>query len=557
MPGIQRTACLCGKSEATSFGVKDEIELIRCACGVVRRAELDLQDYVAQYMSGFYHNDHIDTSVALTINDRFQHDLSVAFQRLRKLSLHLTGERLPMSHNGSPPLSPDVVLLDVGCGNGAFVAAALQAGYDAHGIDLYLPQAADPLRRSGRVEVSELADCRFARRTVDVLVLNDVLEHLANPLTVLQQAEAIVKRDGLIVIDTPQFTEHLSIENHHVKPNEHVWYATPEAWLRLFAEAQLDVVAIDHPIQEKIVFYLRPNDRVIDLIARGPTGLGDIHWVLLKLGALKRAEMPCRLSLLIPGNGDPALIFRSKGFLDLVPFIDESKIEIGPPVIIDSGSDDVTKPIYTLIANGHLERGRRIEEWYPQFEVDFDYPVVVAPEDQQWAQEICDQVGRHLVVFYGSSKAWNHTISGKNWTIKDWTALTQACADQGIVPVWIGKHWDRDFSSAIGEASTAKYLDLTGKTTEGQALALFQRAAAVVGMCAGITILAVHMKARSIVFWPEHGKGVATPMQFNREFARDWVDPGQIERGEYVPLSLGTFGVKEVVAQLETWGVLR
>ena len=137
--------------------------------------------------------------------------------------------------------------------------------------------------------------------------------------------------DGLIVVDTPHFEEayHFNANAHHVKPNEHLWYADPEAWERLFNQADLVLLGSHHPIEGKVVFYLSPNpETVLDVIVRGPTGLGDIHWILLKLPALKAAESPCRLTLVIPGNGDPDLIFRAKGFLDLLPFVDHSKIEI-------------------------------------------------------------------------------------------------------------------------------------------------------------------------------------------------------------------------------------
>ncbi len=553
---MQRTACLCGKTEATSFGVKDELELVQCTCGIVRRAELDPQDYTAQYMSGFYHNENIQTVVGKTIKDRYGHDFDLARNRLREL-FNAVPMVVPIHRMNGDGTRRPAVLLDVGCGNGAFVQAALEHGFDAYGIDLYLPASTDcAVGIRGRLEVSTLADCRFTRRTVDVLVMNDVIEHVPDPVALLKQAAGIVKRDGMVVIDTPDFDE-LTLDNHHVKPREHIWYVSPRLWLEMFAEAGLVCKAIRNPIAGKVVFYLQDDQRELDVTVRGPTGLGDVHWILLKMGALKAAEAPCKLTLAIPGNGDPQMIMRAKGFLDLVPFIDETKMEAGAPVIIDAGADDVSLPSYTWIANGHLERGSRIEDWNEYLPVDYHYPVDIPAAATRWAKQIQNHVKGPLVLYYGSSKAWNHAVTaGKGWTIADWAALTAELEQAGIMPVLIGKHWDSDYSAEFNEKCDAPFLDLTGNTTEAQALALMQEADAVIGMCSGLTILGVHLRTPSIVFWPEVGAGLNSLMEFNREFARDWVDPELVAEGKYAPLTLGKFGVTDIVEQLKNWGVL-
>src|SRR5438309_884782 len=554
---LQRTACLCGKTEATSFGKKDDIELIQCSCGIVRVADLDPQDYISQYMNGFYHLENNATVVDAVIADRITHDVGIAKQRPAELSILMN--ELVRAGIAVPII--DTVMLDVGCGNGAMVRAALDAGWDAYGIDMYLPETAltayRAWRMQDRLDCCEISDCRFTRRTVDVIMMNDVIEHVLEPVKFLEYAAGVCKRNGLIVVDTPDFSE-LFIDNHHVKPKEHIWYLKPEEWREIFNRAGLTVLATRRPIEGKIVFYLQPDGRTLDVIIRGPTGLGDVHWILLKMRSLRALEEPCRLTLAIPGNGDPQLIFRSKGFLDMLPFIDESKLEIGPPVIVDSWCDDVRYPIYQWIANGYVERGLRIEDWQPHLPIDYDYPVVIPEDAQAWARTIKDQVNSRLVCLYASSRAWNHSVTaGKAWGVQDWADLVGILAAAGIKPVLVGKHWDQDYSGLLLQTIKAPYLDLTGHTSEAQVLALFKEAGAVIGMCAGITILAVHLRVPSIVFWPEVGKGSKeTPMLFHKGFQTDWVDPEQLKSGIYAPLSLGAFGVQDVVAQLQKWGIL-
>lgn len=542
MTAILRTACICGETAALPFGKKDGVSIVRCTCGVARVGRLDIQRYTAQYMTGFYHDEHIATVVGETINNRTEHDSTVALDRITRLKEWRLGG----------------TLLDVGCGNGAFVREAVEAGYDAYGCDLYIPEAGQDL--GDRLRCAELKDAGFGRRTIDVLMMNDVIEHLPEPVAFLRQAKGIVKRDGIIVIDTPDFepmfagTAEAGLEYRHVKPKEHLFYATPDSWLTLFAVEGFEIVFIDKPIEGKIVFYIRPDpNEVIDVKVYGPTGVGDIHWVLLKMPGLKAAEAPCKLTLIIPGHGDAAMIFRAKEYFELLPWLDGARMEIGPPVMMDYGADDPAIANYILIANGHLERGQRIENWHDEWPVDYRYPVIVPDEARQFARQIKENVGK-LVVFYCSSKAWNYEVSGKAWTIDDWNELTQMLNVHGITPVLIGKHWDNDYSAEF-RSRNCRLCDLTGKTTIAQVMALYEIADAVVGMCSGITILAAHARVPAIVFWPEKGKTGAR-FEMHRDFQTNWVDHELLEKRQYVPLSLGTFTSGDILEQLREWSVL-
>ena len=94
-------------------------------------------------------------------------------------------------------------LLDVGCGNGAFVAAAHRAGYAAEGHDL-APKvaAAASARWSLPVHTGPLADLDAAD-AFDVVTLWDTLEHAVAPRALLADVARLLRPGGAVVLLSP------------------------------------------------------------------------------------------------------------------------------------------------------------------------------------------------------------------------------------------------------------------------------------------------------------------------------------------------------------------
>jgi SAM-dependent methyltransferase len=96
-------------------------------------------------------------------------------------------------------------VLDIGAGNGAFVAAAQQAGLTALGVDLAPGGARVPgvevLVGDLLAEGPEALPLRPG--SWDAVTLWDTVEHLAAPLPVLRQALALLSPGGILVVETP------------------------------------------------------------------------------------------------------------------------------------------------------------------------------------------------------------------------------------------------------------------------------------------------------------------------------------------------------------------
>jgi SAM-dependent methyltransferase len=94
-------------------------------------------------------------------------------------------------------------LLDVGCGAGSLVMAAIQAGWRAEGIEISQP-AVDFLRQKDLpIFHGELAMARFPDNSFDVVTASELLEHLPEPLKLLGEIARILRPGGLFWATTP------------------------------------------------------------------------------------------------------------------------------------------------------------------------------------------------------------------------------------------------------------------------------------------------------------------------------------------------------------------
>jgi SAM-dependent methyltransferase len=102
---------------------------------------------------------------------------------------------------------PALHVLDVGCGNGAYVALPLaRAGYRVTGLDLHQAsiEHAKTLGASSTHAEFICGDVELTpENTFDVVILSEVLEHVADPHYLLQKSAARLKQNGLVIVTVP------------------------------------------------------------------------------------------------------------------------------------------------------------------------------------------------------------------------------------------------------------------------------------------------------------------------------------------------------------------
>lgn len=94
-------------------------------------------------------------------------------------------------------------ILDIGCGFGEFLDVAKKRGWDAYGIELS-KFASDVAKKNFKLNVFKgtLEQAKYPAETFDVATMFEVIEHLTDPVHILKECNRILKKKGIIIIQT-------------------------------------------------------------------------------------------------------------------------------------------------------------------------------------------------------------------------------------------------------------------------------------------------------------------------------------------------------------------
>jgi 2-polyprenyl-3-methyl-5-hydroxy-6-metoxy-1,4-benzoquinol methylase len=180
------------------------------------------------YQDYFTHQDKPDANRGLTrsIGHWLYHALlrvtGVAHQREELFSLFL---------GGTPPGR----LLDVGCGDGTRLARWQCMGWQVEGQEVDATAAERARNLHGlRVHLGTLSALALPGSTFDVVTMSHVIEHVPDPLALLQECHRLLKPSGRLIAVTPNVN---SLGHHHFGSN---WlWLDPPRHLHLFSPATL------------------------------------------------------------------------------------------------------------------------------------------------------------------------------------------------------------------------------------------------------------------------------------------------------------------------------
>ena len=238
-----------------------------------------------------------------------------------------------------------------------------------------------------------------------------------------------------------------------------------------------------------------------------PSGVGDVYWVLAKLGDFRLQNNLTHVTLCVQKTTKP----RALDWTRLCPQLVDATCEIHFKKDQDLEDKGWSKKIpgadFAMWPNSLIDRGHHLSEWMPKYQLDLELetqvPVVPDPG----------------IVVYASSHSVNNAWfpnRGARW----WSTLcAHIKAKTGKEPTLIGAGWDADFAQLI----TGPHRSLVGQTSLPAIAATMKQAKLVVGIISGMTILANHYRTPCLAIYPD---------KFLPGFLTSWIKPNT----PYIPL---------------------
>lgn len=171
---------------ACDHATGNKFKLVKCtSCGLVstypkpKDAKLD----------GYYLAKHRQKKGKLFGNF---FEILVSFFRQRRVKMLLT-------HKQSGRV------LDVGCGRGLELKMLAAKGFEVYGIERPWRKWSDPKGKI-KIKIKKLIDCHFPEQFFNLITFWHSLEHLDNPNAALGEVKKILKNNGFLVIELPNFS---------------------------------------------------------------------------------------------------------------------------------------------------------------------------------------------------------------------------------------------------------------------------------------------------------------------------------------------------------------
>jgi 2-polyprenyl-3-methyl-5-hydroxy-6-metoxy-1,4-benzoquinol methylase len=103
------------------------------------------------------------------------------------------------------PFIKDGKILDIGCGSGGFLNWMKSYGWHTYGCDINDTACERARTRGLDIFWGQLEEAKYPDKFFDVITMNDVLEHIPSPSRVLCECYRILKEDGLLIVNLPNF----------------------------------------------------------------------------------------------------------------------------------------------------------------------------------------------------------------------------------------------------------------------------------------------------------------------------------------------------------------
>ncbi len=308
------------------------------------------------------------------------------------------------------------------------------------------------------------------------------------------------------------------------------------------------------------------------------TGLGDSVWAIFKIQAVRdKLDPGGKIDVSLVGTTS-TIDSRALDFVRRFKFINSVEMrvyEIHHPAYYrpDGCYDYISDGIYefdgdkycVLIPNEPLERGVRLEDWLPQYAINWDIfkEFEFSDEEKAFGEQTKQTLGPYAVFYPGPLHG--NTVDGHNrnalWKPTDWINLGRSINKEfGLEIVAVGAPYDLSYYQALISpllnGTQQHWHSLIGMTNIGEVFSVTSHAKFVIGYQAGIPIISTYLGTPTGIFWRPRGDSISPNvfLSFDERMSFCWVPPQIIKAGTHMPLIYGKHDVEYIMSEISRRG---
>lgn len=227
--------CINCQTKMVPYFVKKSFQITRCPVCKLMAVENVPEDLSPYYSEGYFTGD-------VTLDGYIDYDLDKEVTKKTYVDFVLTLEKFLDKQN-------EKSMFEVGCATGFFMDLARQRGWQTEGIDIS-EFAVSKAREKGLVATAGVLESYQTNKKFSVVAMQDLIEHVKDPVDIVNRAKNLLSENGLLFITTPDagslWAKVWNKNWHAFVPPQHLFYFSTKNLSSILEKNGFKVIYASH-----------------------------------------------------------------------------------------------------------------------------------------------------------------------------------------------------------------------------------------------------------------------------------------------------------------------
>ncbi len=175
-------------------------------------------------------------------------------------------------------------ILDIGCGYGWMLSTLNKKKWETHGVEINR-ECFENAKKNTFKFYDKLSK---VKKKFDYITMIHVIEHLKNPIYYLNKVKKLLKKNGVLIIETPDFDSAMArrynLKFRLLHDPTHISLFSLESIIRLLRDKKFKILKFDFPYFDGPFFNKKNLDKILKKKIKGysPPFYGSVMTIICK-----------------------------------------------------------------------------------------------------------------------------------------------------------------------------------------------------------------------------------------------------------------------------------